>query len=457
MGAYRAPPGVRPEGRRPAARPRSGRSGPVGRATADEERNGIGRRRRRPRADRTALRRRPRRGSGRRAVGLRGLYRDLSPAVTGYLRLHGAVEPDDLASETFIGVFTGLSGFSGDEDALRAWVFTIAHRRLVDDWRRRSRRPQMSDDPGDLTELAAATSRTTTGPGGDREGPRALRVAARRPADGDAPADPRRPHGRAGRRDMGRSVGSTRRCSAADCGRCAAARELRRKNRCRRAPLCVRRGDDRSEMTTPADDPPSRRPSRPSSRAGSSRRRRRAPRRCRRLRRARCARARPSRVGQRRARRTAGQGSSHRPVEPVRPDGRIGRDLAVAQGPDRERRFAMFFPALLAKLLSAGAVAQAATGAGIVLVAFTGAGAAGLLGTGPGHDHCRGRRGLRRGRDGRRHAVSGAARRPATADPATVDGTQGQTTGRWSRRRRPRGVGGRRPWPTSRRSASGSA
>ena len=81
------------------------------------------------------------------------LYRDLSPSVTGYLRLHGAVEPDDLASETFIGVFTGLSGFSGGEDALRARVFTIAHRRLVDDWRRRSRRPQVADDPGDLTEL----------------------------------------------------------------------------------------------------------------------------------------------------------------------------------------------------------------------------------------------------------------------------------------------------------------
>ncbi|TFV90592.1 hypothetical protein [Blastococcus sp. CT_GayMR16] len=46
----------------------------------------------------------------------------------------------------------------------------------------------------------------------------------------------------------------------------------------------------------------------------------------------------------------------------------------------RRRRFAMFFPALLAKLLSAGAVAQAATGAGVVLVAFTGAGATGVLG-----------------------------------------------------------------------------
>jgi RNA polymerase sigma factor (sigma-70 family) len=81
------------------------------------------------------------------------LYRDLAPVVTGYLRLHGAVEPDDLASETFIGVFTGLAGFSGDEDALRSWVFTIAHRRLVDDWRRRSRRPQLSDDAEDLGGL----------------------------------------------------------------------------------------------------------------------------------------------------------------------------------------------------------------------------------------------------------------------------------------------------------------
>jgi RNA polymerase sigma-70 factor (ECF subfamily) len=77
------------------------------------------------------------------------LYRDLAPAVTGYLRLHGAAEPDDLASETFIGVFTGLGGFRGDEAGLRAWVFTIAHRRLLDDWRRRSRRPVLADEPAD--------------------------------------------------------------------------------------------------------------------------------------------------------------------------------------------------------------------------------------------------------------------------------------------------------------------
>jgi RNA polymerase sigma factor (sigma-70 family) len=96
------------------------------------------------------------------------LYRDLAPAVTAYLRLHGAAEPDDLASETFLGVFTGLARFSGDEDALRAWVFTIAHRRLVDDWRARSRRPRLADEAGDLGTL----------PGGDVEDDVLLRVGA---------------------------------------------------------------------------------------------------------------------------------------------------------------------------------------------------------------------------------------------------------------------------------------
>ena len=96
------------------------------------------------------------------------LYRELSPAVTGYLRLHGAAEPDDLASETFLGVLTGLAGFRGDEDALRAWVFTIAHRRLVDDWRRRGRRPQVTGDDELLVEFR----------GGDAEDDALVRIGA---------------------------------------------------------------------------------------------------------------------------------------------------------------------------------------------------------------------------------------------------------------------------------------
>lgn len=69
------------------------------------------------------------------------LYRALSPAVCRYLWLNGAVDPEGLANEVFLGVFTGLGSFSGGEPEFRSWVFTIVHRRLIDDRRQVGRRP----------------------------------------------------------------------------------------------------------------------------------------------------------------------------------------------------------------------------------------------------------------------------------------------------------------------------
>jgi RNA polymerase sigma factor (sigma-70 family) len=79
------------------------------------------------------------------------LWRSLAPAVAGYLRAQGASEPEDLTSEVFLGVFRAIGTFSGDEPGFRSWVFTIAHRRLVDDRRRARRRPPPSElSPGDV-------------------------------------------------------------------------------------------------------------------------------------------------------------------------------------------------------------------------------------------------------------------------------------------------------------------
>jgi RNA polymerase sigma-70 factor (ECF subfamily) len=72
---------------------------------------------------------------------LERLWDELAPGVAGYFRVQGAAEPDDLTSEVFIGVFGGIGRFAGGEDAFRSWVFTIAHRRLTDERRRRARRP----------------------------------------------------------------------------------------------------------------------------------------------------------------------------------------------------------------------------------------------------------------------------------------------------------------------------
>lgn len=69
------------------------------------------------------------------------IYRELAPPMIGYLRARGAPEPNDLASEVFLQLVRDLPRFEGDERDFRAWVFTIAHRRLLDDHRYRSRRP----------------------------------------------------------------------------------------------------------------------------------------------------------------------------------------------------------------------------------------------------------------------------------------------------------------------------
>ncbi len=69
------------------------------------------------------------------------LYEGLAPAVAGYLTVQGATEPDDLTSEVFQRAFGRIGSFSGDESRFRSWVFTIAHNLLIDDRRRRQRRP----------------------------------------------------------------------------------------------------------------------------------------------------------------------------------------------------------------------------------------------------------------------------------------------------------------------------
>jgi RNA polymerase sigma factor (sigma-70 family) len=70
------------------------------------------------------------------------LYDTYAGRVFGYLRAQGADEPEDLTSEVFLRVFDRLPQFSGDEANFRSWLFTIAHRILIDDARRRQRRPQ---------------------------------------------------------------------------------------------------------------------------------------------------------------------------------------------------------------------------------------------------------------------------------------------------------------------------
>src|SRR6202000_1710531 len=60
------------------------------------------------------------------------LWRDANPALLRYLRVGAPDVAEDVAAETWVQVVRGLSKFTGDEGAWRAWLFTTARRRLLD-------------------------------------------------------------------------------------------------------------------------------------------------------------------------------------------------------------------------------------------------------------------------------------------------------------------------------------
>lgn len=86
------------------------------------------------------------------------LFRSYAGRVAGYVRARSPAEPDDLVSEVFTSALTSLDRFRGDEADFRAWLFTIAQRRVVDDLRRRSRQlPTTAYEPeADERQVASA-------------------------------------------------------------------------------------------------------------------------------------------------------------------------------------------------------------------------------------------------------------------------------------------------------------
>jgi RNA polymerase sigma-70 factor (ECF subfamily) len=84
------------------------------------------------------------------------LWRDANPALLRYLRVIAPGAEEDIAAETWVQVVRGLGAFRGDEQAWRAWLFTTARRRAIDQARRRTRRPEAPLDDATAARLPAA-------------------------------------------------------------------------------------------------------------------------------------------------------------------------------------------------------------------------------------------------------------------------------------------------------------
>jgi RNA polymerase sigma-70 factor, ECF subfamily len=69
------------------------------------------------------------------------LWRDTNPALLRYLRVICPAAAEDIAADAWVKALRGLSGFRGDEQAWRAWVFTISRLLVIDERRRKARKP----------------------------------------------------------------------------------------------------------------------------------------------------------------------------------------------------------------------------------------------------------------------------------------------------------------------------
>jgi len=81
------------------------------------------------------------------------LWRDTNPALLRYLRVLAPDNAEDIAAETWVHVIRGLPRFIGDEAAWRAWLFTTARRRLIDQARTRKRHPAEALDDVSAAEM----------------------------------------------------------------------------------------------------------------------------------------------------------------------------------------------------------------------------------------------------------------------------------------------------------------
>jgi RNA polymerase sigma-70 factor (ECF subfamily) len=70
-------------------------------------------------------------------------YRLLSPRVLGYLRLHGVDDPEAVTQDVFLALYPRLPAVIGGEDGVRTLTFSIAHARIVDHHRARTRMPTL--------------------------------------------------------------------------------------------------------------------------------------------------------------------------------------------------------------------------------------------------------------------------------------------------------------------------
>lgn len=86
------------------------------------------------------------------------VYRKFSGAVLGYLRARGVDDPEAVTQDVFLAFYPKLDGLTGGLQGAKSLIFSIAHARMVDHYRRDERRPVLSPYESDLDGRSSASA-----------------------------------------------------------------------------------------------------------------------------------------------------------------------------------------------------------------------------------------------------------------------------------------------------------
>jgi RNA polymerase sigma-70 factor (ECF subfamily) len=82
--------------------------------------------------------------------GIGALYSRYAPIVFGMAaQAVDRATAEEIVQDVFVAVWRGASSFDPRKGPARAWLLQIAHYRIANELRRRSRRPRIAEDPGD--------------------------------------------------------------------------------------------------------------------------------------------------------------------------------------------------------------------------------------------------------------------------------------------------------------------
>lgn len=98
------------------------------------------------------------------SAALTALYEAVAPGILAYLRGRGSADPEALTHDVFLQLLPRIRKITGGARGVQALAYTIAHSRLVDEFRRRGRSPEVSvPDPVEVDFGASAEEQVLNG------------------------------------------------------------------------------------------------------------------------------------------------------------------------------------------------------------------------------------------------------------------------------------------------------